>query len=137
MKREKSLEDGLYKACLLMLLPVGILTFLYLKFAGCFLKIPCVLYSILGVYCPGCGGTRALRALFQGKLLTSFWYHPLVLYTVVILGGFFLTQTWERLHLPGIKGWKFHSWYLFGAVGVLFTNFIVKNILLWGFQIQL
>lgn len=33
-----------------------------------------------GYYCPGCGGTRAITALLHGRLLSSFLYHPVVLY---------------------------------------------------------
>lgn len=43
---------------------------------------PCLFHFITGLYCPGCGGTRAIRALFHGEILKSFCYHPFVLYAV-------------------------------------------------------
>lgn len=45
----------------------------------------CIVYRLFGIYCPGCGGTRALSALLQGHFLVSAWYHPLVIYTIIIL----------------------------------------------------
>ncbi len=43
----------------------------------------CIFHSLTGLYCPGCGGTRAVRTLLQGDLRMSVQYHPLVLYTVI------------------------------------------------------
>ncbi|MDR0922738.1 MAG: DUF2752 domain-containing protein [Hungatella sp.] len=47
--------------------------------------LPCLFHSLTGLYCPGCGGTRAVRSLLQGDLRMSFQYHPLVLYAVFAL----------------------------------------------------
>ena len=68
---------------------------------------------------------------------TGTWYHPLVTYTVVIFGGFMLSQTLARLHIGRIKGWRFHEWHLYAAVGIMIGNFILKNILLLKFHITL
>lgn len=48
--------------------------------------IPCLFYRATGIYCPGCGGTRAVKYLLEGKLLKSLWYHPLVGYVVLTVG---------------------------------------------------
>ena len=97
----------------------------------------CVVYRLLGIYCPGCGGTRAVSALLGGHLLLATWYHPLVTYTIAIFGGFMLSQTLARLHIGRIRGWRFHEWHLYGAVAIMIGNFILKNILLLGFHISL
>lgn len=135
---KRSLEDELYRTgCVFLIIGcIGMLLYFKLILPN-FDVFPCVLYRMLGIYCPGCGGTRAVSALFHGQLLQSLWYHPLVLYTVVIFGGFMVTQTCERLHVPRMKGWKFHSWYLYGAVAVILLNFFLKNLLLLGFHIMM
>ena len=48
-----------------------------------------------------------------------------------------LSQTLARLHIGRIKGWRFHEWHLYAAVGIMIGNFILKNILLLKFHITL
>lgn len=100
-------------------------------------RVPCMMYALTGMYCPGCGGTRALAALLRGKIVLSLWYHPLILYSAVIGGGFMLTQGLHRLGVRQIKGWKFHGWFLYGAVIIIFINFILKNVLLLAADIAM
>ncbi len=137
-KREKTLEEQLYYVGLALLALGCILILIYTKIIlPNITPPPCILWTVLGVYCPGCGGTRAVEALFRGQLLQSLWYHPLVLYTAVLFGGFMLTQTLERIPPFPVKGWKFHNWYLYVALSIVLINWIVKNILLFGFDIGL
>ena len=56
-----------------------------------------VFHGTYSEYCPGCGGTRAAYALLCGKPLLSLYYHPIVLYTVVVGAAFLVTQTIGRL----------------------------------------
>lgn len=72
-----------------------------------------------------------MEALFRGHPLESAWYHPIVLYTVFVFGGFMLTQSVERLGFRRVRGWRYHDWYLYGAVIVLVCNFLIKNLLRW------
>lgn len=37
--------------------------------------MPCAFHSLTGLYCPGCGGTRAVRELLYGDLRMSFQHH--------------------------------------------------------------
>ncbi len=38
----------------------------------------CVFHELTGLYCPGCGATRALRALSHGQVWVAFCYNPLL-----------------------------------------------------------
>ncbi len=137
MRTARSLEGQLYRIGLISLIAGFLLVLGYLHFMVPKYTFPCVILNLFGVYCPGCGGTRAVEALLQGDFLLSLWYHPMVLYGAVVFTGFMGTQTLEKLHIGRIKGWKFHTWYLYGAVAIVMGNWILKNILLLVFHITL
>ena len=40
---------------------------------------PCLMHEVLHVYCPGCGGTRAIFALLQGDIVKSLYCNPAVI----------------------------------------------------------
>lgn len=56
------------------------------RLAGLYSRLNvCVLHEVFHLYCPGCGGTRALFALFQGHPLRSFLSNPAVLLGLALL----------------------------------------------------
>ena len=68
--RERSAEQILY--ILGLIFALLLFAFLFLIHSGR-LRIeltgavpPCLFYRVSGLYCPGCGGTRAIRALLEG-----------------------------------------------------------------------
>ena len=136
--RNRSCEDELFLIGLISLAvgtAVGLLYYFRLRY---FLpRIPCFFSNVLGIYCPGCGGTRAVYALLHGEFMKAVWYHPLVPYGAVTGGGFMLTQGFYRLGFRHIKPWKYHNWYLYGAMSVLVCYFLIKNLLrlVWGITI--
>lgn len=135
MKNKDNLETELFHIGIIFLAAGIAAGFLYYIILRKFLpEVPCFFFSVIGIYCPGCGGTRAVKALLQGRFLLSLWYHPVVPYTAVVWGGFLLTQGLHRLGVGRIKGWKFHYWYLYMAIVLVLGNFIVKNVLrlVWG-----
>ena len=49
---------------------------------------PCAFHELFGLYCPGCGSTRALRRIMRGDLIGAFRYNPaLILLSPVLLWG--------------------------------------------------
>ena len=135
MKRKLSPEDELFYIGL-SVFPLGIAAlWLYRRLINFMPSIPCFFNTFFEMYCPGCGGTRAISALFHGKILLSIWYHPLVPYSALVYLGFMLTNGIHKLGIKKMKGWKFHMWYIWTALGIIIVNFIVKNILRLGFGI--
>lgn len=39
--------------------------------------LPCVYVKLFGVYCPGCGMTRAILSALQFDFISAFKYHPM------------------------------------------------------------
>lgn len=50
------------------------------------IAIPCIFNKVTGLYCPGCGITRAIRTLLKGNISESI-HNNLLLYTVIPLLG--------------------------------------------------
>ena len=48
------------------------------------IAIPCIFHKVTGLYCPGCGITRAIRCLLRGNVQESI-HNNLLLYTVIPL----------------------------------------------------
>ncbi|MDD6069989.1 MAG: DUF2752 domain-containing protein [Clostridiales bacterium] len=48
-------------------------------------SIPCALVFFFHIYCPGCGGTRALFSLLHGHILQSLYYNPAVLLGALLI----------------------------------------------------
>lgn len=89
--------------------------------------MPCMFHEVTGLYCPGCGGTRACMYLLHGNILRSLQYHPLVPYVafVVLLevGSYLLSRL---LHRPGIFV-KRYVMFTYIGVGIVILNWIWKN----------
>lgn len=132
-----SLEDSLFQTGLVLFVAAVMLYLIYERIKGFLPAFPCIFSVFLGLYCPGCGGTRAVEALLHGHPLTALWYHPLVPYSAALYGGFMLSHILQRITGGRVRGWKFHNWYLYVALGIIAVNFLFKNILRLGFGIRM
>ena len=97
--------------------------------------IPCIFHWVTGLYCPGCGGTRAAKALLKGEIWTSIHYNPVVAYGAFVLA--LLAVSWiisRILHSPRLfirrYGIFLAGGFLLGAVNCIYKNYylIVKGI---------
>ena len=62
-----------------------------------FAVIPsCVLHDWFHIYCPLCGGTRAVDELLHFHLLGSLRFHPLVIVFALLIGIWYVIA-WVRL----------------------------------------
>ena len=97
----------------------------------------CWIYQNLHIYCPGCGGTRALEALGRGELIRSIYSHPVVPGTVLWVAVYLTSQTIKRLRKG--KGWalRYHNGWMAAFFAILGIQWIVKNVLLLVFSISI
>ena len=98
---------------------------------------PCALYTVAGIYCPGCGGTRAVNHLIHGHLLKSLWYHPLVPYTAAVAGAYVISHTMNIITKGKVRAMLFRPIYLYIAIGIVAVNWIVKVAFILFFGIYL
>lgn len=69
--------------CAIVLL-VGLLYYLIISIVGT--GIPCLYYIFTGFYCPGCGVTRMSVSLLRLDFKSAFYYHPVLLCSLPVLG---------------------------------------------------
>ena len=95
----------------------------------------CWVWEHWRIYCPGCGGTRAVLALARGNVLRALYYHLPVVVTAALASVYMISQTVWRLRRK--RGWMLRydpRWP--SALAVLFLgNCVVRNILWLGFGI--
>lgn len=133
--RNEKQEKELYQAGLILLLVFFILTAVWQSF-GIHMKLPpCLFHKWTGFYCPGCGGTRAVRELLQGHLIISFFYHPVVVYGVALYVWFMISHTVEYVSKGKFRiGMPYTDKYLYIAAGIILLQWVLKNVvkLIWG-----
>lgn len=122
--------DNLY-TCGLALLASGLFLYAVVKITGFpinKLLLPCILHEVTGLYCPGCGGTRAFMHLLHGDIGQSLHYHPLVLYGSVLYGWYMVSNTIQILTKSRIRcGMQYRSVYVWIGIAILVLNCIWKN----------
>lgn len=108
-----------------------------MRILGTLFHAPCIFRLLTGLYCPGCGGTRAVRYLLKGQLQNSIQYHPLILYAAVLLlaecagAGLAKVTGRPRKSLGHVK------LLIAVAVGIVLINWCWKNYMLVACGIDL
>jgi len=86
----------------------------------------CPLFALTGLYCPGCGGTRAVYDLAHGDIASAIAMNPLFTLAVPILG-----VLWTRwvLRLRGfvLREWPFPTWAGIALPAVIVAFFALRN----------
>lgn len=126
-----------YQAGKLLFLAAAVVTGIVHKFGTAWMELlpPCLFHEVTGMFCPGCGGTRAVMALAEMNLIKSFFFHPVVLYAAFAYIWFmlscFLEQRGRRLKIgfPAIK-------CLYIGIAVIIVQFLAKNICLLALDIS-
>lgn len=104
----------------------------YIKYLNKFIKIPqCFLYKKTGIYCLGCGATRALYSLISGNVFRSIYYNPFVLYIIGVDVYFLITESiskvFKRKNNFFIRNINI---YIYIGIFILILNWLIKVIVL-------
>ena len=109
----------------LLLFGLFVMTFRKLGIVGCSLN------QLTGLYCPGCGGTRALESLLSLKIVDSLKYNPAIMLGLPIflyydIRWYFAAK--RNMANEYFNECKFIS--LIILISFMFVFFFVRNILL-------
>jgi hypothetical protein len=83
---------------------------------------PCPFHALTGLYCPGCGSTRAIHQLLHGCLTGAISMNPLM---VILLPFLALLYFHKKLLL--------RPWVAWCALIVLLSYAVLRNIHAWPF----
>ena len=90
---------------------------------------PCVFYTATGYFCPGCGGTRSVIALLNGRFLVSAVDFPMVMYCALVYAWFMVSHTIDRLSRHRIPiGMKYSHRWIYGSLVVVAVHCVLKNL---------
>lgn len=128
----KNKKDWTYILVLSITILVISITTFYIVYAKKFIKIPeCIILKKLGVYCPGCGSTRAVYSLYAGKIFQSIYYNPFILYIAIVDFWYLITEGIAKLLKKENKFFiKDIRLYLYLALIVLALNWVIKLLML-------
>ena len=92
----------------------------------------CIFHQTTGLYCAGCGATRALYALLHGRVLDAV--HDNVLFVLalpilMVIGGSFIQRAWRKNAWPSVKmepGTAFRNGL--GVFAVMAVFMILRNL---------
>lgn len=87
----------------------------------------CIIREKYHLYCPGCGGTRALKALLKGNLLQSLFYNPVVVMLIIeilIIAGTLIYEKSTKQKYRFCHQRLVINWILLLTI---ILNFVIKN----------
>lgn len=129
MKKEKNFNDYVYISVIITVLLLIMFYIIYVAIG----KPPifnCWIYEKFGIYCPGCGCTRALVNLFQGNIIKSLYYNPTVLYAIIVLSIYLVGNTIAKVLKKDSKYiLKYTPILIYVGIFILIGTCIVKNLL--------
>ena len=126
----------LYRVCIGMLPFVIAITLIFVFFGDkmAFAGAKCHFRELTGLYCLGCGGTRALYFFTHLHILKSLRYHPIVTFCYFSYFLYLINSFLYRHNKPCFS--KLSPFVLiYIGLTLLTVHFIVRNVLLVVFHI--
>jgi len=91
------------------------------------LSPPCMLLSTLGIYCPGCGGTRAVYDIAHGDFASALQMNGFVTLLVVPVAAAALAWWFARAVGVNVPSWRIPTWLIWLYVGALGAFWVLRN----------
>ncbi len=118
----------------------GVAALIYFNVSGkelSFSKETCAFPTYFHIYCPGCGGTRAVRYLMHGDVVRSFMAHPVVIYLLIL----YVQSVCVSVYTIFIKKdmvvrYYVRIWELWLLLGIVVGSFLIRNLLVVFFGID-
>lgn len=121
-------DNSVFIAILITYIIIILLAIIYFSFLKNYISIPaCPIYTHFGIFCPACGGTRAIISLLSFDIISSILFNPIVIYTLVFSTLYLIT---ESINIAFNKNINIHTILILKiGIFILFANCIIKNII--------
>lgn len=117
----------------MLLMFIGML----LQVKGIIPKTSCAFLNATHMYCPGCGGTRALFSLLHLRIKNSLCYNPAVILGALLLLYYEITVFMTLLSKEEKKYYSESPFPIYVYVSLVLIYTIVRNVLLVVFSIDM
>lgn len=87
---------------------------------------PCLLHAATGFHCPGCGSTRAVHALLNGRLAQALAYNPLLFGSFPLIA--LLALDAARRDVRGVLSYRQRRLLTLVALSSILLYFVLRNL---------
>lgn len=95
----------------------------------------CLLFSVTGFACPGCGLTRGFHELFHGRFIPALDFNLLIPAWTFVLGYVWISLLLLSVRGRGLPMWIKNPTFLWASMVVLLTFGVLRNIPVWPLTI--
>lgn len=97
----------------------------------------CLFRGVTGLYCPGCGATRASHFLLHGDLINAVRMNALFVIALPGMIAFFLKVAVQYIREGTIESKKnIKITYIYIFIGIIIVYWIVRNIPIYPFYLK-
>lgn len=124
MRRKRLIRVITYTLCIFM---AGFVYGIFARYTG--LAIPCPVYTVTGLKCPGCGVTRMCMALMQLDFREAFLCHPVLFLLLIPLGTVCMgiAVTYVKDGTKTLRPWQ--NIILYISIVLLIGYGVVRNLI--------
>lgn len=95
----------------------------------------CLLLSVTGFACPGCGLTRGFHELFHGRFIPALDFNLLIPVWAFVLGYVWISLLMLAVRGRGLPMWMKDPKFLWASMVVLLVFGVLRNIPVWPLTI--
>ena len=98
--------------------------------------LPCIFYSVTGLYCPGCGAGRACYSILHLEFADAFCYNPRLTILLPLIGLYIMARVFDWMvtggnHIDRKISVRLLAWIL----GITLLFGILRNIPVYPFTL--
>lgn len=100
------------------------------------MMIGCKVRDLLHIYCPGCGGRRAIKSLLELDIFKSLYYNPMaiIIILLIIINVYCMFCIFNKSNMSKYSSFQYKTNKYVLIFMIIY--FLVRNILLIFFKID-